>query len=228
MFPALPDSAAISPDDDVLPPFLLRKPRARPIHRPHWKFTPQKDLRLLRLVEEHGPNSWRLIAKHMDNRNSRQCRERWLNYLNPALNTQPWTAAEDALLEQKYAQMGPRWVFMMRFFPNRTNGMIKNRFQVLQRTSQTIFAAGCDDGEMLDIGSPAENGPASQFEFDARIYSMLDDRERPAVVPRVSRSVMAWNSGSWVRVRISRALNFIRSSLLDNSIGEGDGRGLDI
>jgi hypothetical protein len=182
MLPDFPVTPTTSPSDEALPPFRVRKPRANPTYRPHSKFSPQEDGRLLRLVEEHGANCWRLIAKRMDNRNSRQCRERWLNYLNPALNTQPWTEAEDALLEQKYAQMGPRWVFMMRFFPNRTDAMVKNRFQILQRRSQRISAAGCNTQDLPDIGSPAES---CQFEFDAMVYPMLDDREQPAVLPRL-------------------------------------------
>jgi hypothetical protein len=30
-----------------------------------------------------------------------------------------WTDPENALLEQTDGQIGSRWVFMMRFFPNR-------------------------------------------------------------------------------------------------------------
>jgi hypothetical protein len=144
--------------------------------RPHSKFTPQEDFRLLRLVEKHGSNCWRLIAKYMDNRNSRQCRERWLNYLNPALNMRPWTDAEDALLKQKYEQLGPRWVFMMRYFPNRTDGMIKNRFQVLQRKSRRLAAAPADR-EMM---SPGENHDANEFELEF-LSAMFGDREKPVI-----------------------------------------------
>jgi hypothetical protein len=121
---------------DQIPPAPSRKPRAKPVYRPHSKFTPEEDFKLRQLVGEHGPNAWRAIAKLMPDRNSRQCRERWLNYLNPNLNTEPWTAAEDCLLEQTYAALGPRWVYITQFFPSRTDAMLKNRFQVLQRKGQ--------------------------------------------------------------------------------------------
>jgi hypothetical protein len=144
------DSAVPSHDWEVLPPFLVPKQRSKPTYRPHSRFTAQEDVHLYRLVDKYGTKSWRLIAKHMPSRNSRQCRERWLNYLNPSLNNESWTAAEDALLGEKYNQIGPRWVYMMRFFPNRTDAMLKNRFQVLRRKamrhtlldSQNVSSAG--------------------------------------------------------------------------------------
>jgi hypothetical protein len=118
-------------EDD--PPFLIPKPRAKPIYKPHSKFTPDEDDALRKLVEEHGAHAWRVIGKLMPERNSRQCRERWLNYLDPNLNTDPWEEPEDALLLAKHEKHGPRWMFLCRFFPNRTDQMIKNRFQMLTR-----------------------------------------------------------------------------------------------
>jgi hypothetical protein len=152
---------------------MARKPRAKPIFRPHSKFTIDEDFKLRQLVNEHGPKAWRVIAKYLPGRNSRQCRERWLNYLNPALNTQPWTAVEDLLLEQTHAAIGPRWVYMMNLFPNRTDGMIKNRFMVLQRKNQRIaegekiYTTGSsveefsavEPGDAFAVDAPSSNGP---------------------------------------------------------------------
>lgn len=110
-----------------------RKPRANPVYKGRSKFSPDEDRELLALVEEYGTKNWILVAEHMPNRNSRQCRERYLNYLDPNRNTDPWTEDEDRLLEEKYAKYGPRWVHMVKFFPHRTDAMIKNRHMVLQR-----------------------------------------------------------------------------------------------
>jgi hypothetical protein len=118
---------------NLLLPFAFRKPRAKPVYKGHAKFTPQEDFRLCHLVRDHGANNWRLIAQYMPGRNSRQCRERWLNYLNPELNVHPWTPAEDALLEEEYQQLRGRWMLLLPCLPCRTDGMIKNWFQLLQR-----------------------------------------------------------------------------------------------
>lgn len=120
-------------EDTVDIPMSQRKPRANPVFKGRSKFTPDEDENLKSLVETYGTGNWVFIAKKMPNRNSRQCRERYLNYLNPELNTDPWTEEEDKLLEVKFAQLGARWVHMVQYFPNRTDAMIKNRYMLLQR-----------------------------------------------------------------------------------------------
>jgi hypothetical protein len=153
-----------------IPPTPIRKPRAKPTFRPHSKFTPEEDFKLCQLVGEHGANAWRAIAKFMPNRNSRQCRERWLNYLNPGRNTLPWTEAEDALLERTYEAIGPRWVFMMKVFPNRTDAMIKNRFQVLQRRTQRGFDA--------TVGKEKRGAEGPIEDIFASFGDLKEERER--------------------------------------------------
>jgi hypothetical protein len=68
----------------------------------------------------------------MPGRNARQREERWLNYLKPTLNTTSWTLEEDTLLIEKQREYGSRWAQFAKFFPNRTDGMVKNRFNQLQ------------------------------------------------------------------------------------------------
>ena len=131
----------------------------------HAKFTEREDNKLSDLVEEYGDKDWDFIASKMKGRNKRQCRERWHNYLSPSLNVSPWSPEEDALLIEKHGQCGPKWVRISKFFPNRTDTMIKNRFQMLKRQEQRrqrvdididfepIFAdLGCDmpfDGDFF-------------------------------------------------------------------------------
>jgi hypothetical protein len=174
--PVLPDLGHVL-RLDAIPPAPPRKPRAKPVYRPHSKFSPDEDFKLCQLVNEHGPNAWRVVAKFLPGRNSRQCRERWLNYLNPGLNSNPWTAAEDALLEQTYTAIGPRWVYMMRFFPNRTDAMIKNRFQVLQRKAQKSSEKEMTSPDMLS--SPGEaletNIPGVNLDSGLSCMPDLDD-----------------------------------------------------
>jgi hypothetical protein len=104
-----------------------------PRSKPHAKFTASEDAHLRSLLRLYGPTNWALIAERISGKTARQCRERWMNYLAPELNTRPWTAAEDALLKEKYRLYGSRWVAIAKFFTNRTDGMVKNRFLMLQR-----------------------------------------------------------------------------------------------
>lgn len=100
---------------------------------PKVKFTPSEDERLTSLVNRFGDSDWNLISQHMGNRNPRQCRERWTNYLSPTVNSSPWTPEDDRRLQELQAEFGSKWVKISHHFPNRTDTNIKNRWMVLQR-----------------------------------------------------------------------------------------------
>ena len=110
----------------------------RPAHKPHpkSKFTQEEDNLLRQLVAQFGENNWANLSEHMPHRNMRQCKERWQNYLSPKVCNAPWSNEEDALLEQKYKELGPKWVRIALSFPNRTDTNVKNRWLVLSRRSK--------------------------------------------------------------------------------------------
>ena len=103
------------------------------------KFTKSEDIVLINLVNELGTRDWDIIAARMPNRNARQCRERYLNYLSPNLSHEPWTPEEDRLLEQKLKEFGAKWVNISKYFKNRTDTMLKNRWLVLARRLNTTI-----------------------------------------------------------------------------------------
>lgn len=97
-------------------------------------FTKEEDEKLIGLVKCYGEkNCWREIADRMPNRNTKQCRERYFNYLSPNINNSPWTEKEDKLLEEKYEEYGSKWSFLKKFFKERSYINIRNRFIYLKR-----------------------------------------------------------------------------------------------
>ena len=114
----------------VTQPVQTSKPSGKSIK---CKFTPEEDQKLRELVQLHGTSSWKLVANLMVTRNHRQCRERWKNYLDPVLRNDPWTLEEDQLLVQKFSEFGPRWNKISRFFANRSDNNIRNRWQLMLR-----------------------------------------------------------------------------------------------
>ena len=114
----------------------------------HHKFTVEEDQSLKEIIARYGTTDWSMIAAKMPKRNARQCRERWLNYLNPDLNTDEWTPDEDKRLLDLHSQLGCRWVQITRAFPNRTDTMIKNRFNMLQRRKQREQPQEQEDSDM--------------------------------------------------------------------------------
>lgn len=98
-----------------------------------FKFTPEEDQQLIKLVNQYGTDAWLTIVDKMPWRNERQVRDRWFYYLSPDLNKGPWTEDEDQLLISKVKEFGPSWVYITQFFKNRTDVQIKNRWNVLCR-----------------------------------------------------------------------------------------------
>ena len=92
------------------------------------KFTAEEDARLIDLVRIHGNKAWKKIASIMKTRTTRQCRERYINYLSPNVTNGPWTAEEELLLIEKVQEMGPRWPKIAKYFQSRSDVNIKNRY----------------------------------------------------------------------------------------------------
>ena len=97
------------------------------------RFTPEEDNLLRYLVDMNGTSNWALIAAHFPARNKRQVKERWTSYLSPTLKAAPFTPQEDALLEEKINELGTKWVTILKFFPNRTDVALKNRWNMIKR-----------------------------------------------------------------------------------------------
>jgi myb proto-oncogene protein len=103
----------------------------------HDSFTPEEDRLLRKAVEELGADDrWRIVAERIPGRNSRQCKERWVNCLNPLRNTRPWTPGEDELLLAKQAEIGSKWAAISRLLENRTAVMCQSRFGKLRRAAR--------------------------------------------------------------------------------------------
>ncbi|OHS93079.1 Myb-like DNA-binding domain containing protein [Tritrichomonas foetus] len=100
---------------------------------PRSQFTKAEDATLKLLVEKYGTDDWVKVAKEMTSRDPRQCKERWFKYLSPDISHAEWTLAEDELLQAKYNLIGSRWHKIQKFFPKRTEIMLRNRWNLLQR-----------------------------------------------------------------------------------------------
>ena len=71
-------------------------------HHPPRQVNGRRGRTLRQGVAQHGAKEWaRWVPGHMNGRTAPQCRERWVNSLDPnkrAVIEAPWTAEEDAAL----------------------------------------------------------------------------------------------------------------------------------
>ena len=79
--------------------------------------------------------SWSTIAKQITGRNTKQCRERWNNFLDPSLNMGPWSTEEDAILCEGFRRFGSYWSMIAKLLKGRTQTKIRDRWKFLSSTA---------------------------------------------------------------------------------------------
>lgn len=109
------------------------------------KWSAEEDAILRRLVNEQlsslGEGNgkrivWNKVSQGFKGRSCKQCRERWINHLDPDVKKSEWTQDEDVMLLRFYETMPSKWAKIARQIPGRTENMVKVRWNALNRQAK--------------------------------------------------------------------------------------------
>lgn len=104
-------------------------------------WTSQEDELLFSWVERHGPTKWTECSKEIKGRCGKQCRERWVNILNPDVKKGNWSDHEQDVIFDNLSTYTTSWSAMSHILPGRTENSIKNYFysSVRRLKSNNLF-----------------------------------------------------------------------------------------
>eukprot|EP00668_Euglena_longa_P002987 GGOE01003485.1.p1 GENE.GGOE01003485.1~~GGOE01003485.1.p1 ORF type:complete len:312 (+),score=16.99 GGOE01003485.1:69-1004(+) len=116
-----------------------------------------EDEKLVKLVETFGARGWNQIAQHLPGRQGKQCRERYINHLDPRVCKEKWTTEEDLSIMAAYRHYGPQWSKISKLLPKpRTANATKNHWNSsLKKIYQETY------GDLNDEEAP--NDTAAQI-----------------------------------------------------------------
>uniref|UniRef100_A0ACD5ZI64 Uncharacterized protein n=1 Tax=Avena sativa TaxID=4498 RepID=A0ACD5ZI64_AVESA len=113
-------------------------PRARAtgaLSKASW--TAEEDEALTEAVRNHGHEhrKWATIARSLPRRTGKQCRERWINHMDPGIQqNKMWTEAEDRELIAAHKSCGNRWSVIARKLSGRSENSVKNHWNATRRS----------------------------------------------------------------------------------------------
>jgi hypothetical protein len=105
----------------------------------------------------HGSIKWCIVAENLPGRVGKQCRERWMNHLDPSVKKCKWSDEEDDTMIAMQRQFGNRWSEIAKSLPGRSENAVKNRWNSRLRKNQLRLKRA-----QAAMGAPVEASAAAK------------------------------------------------------------------
>ena len=139
------------------------------------KWGTEEDLALTKLVNDFGTKNWVVIATRLGtNRTGKQCRERWVNQLDPAICKEVWSPEEERILEQAHEKFGNKWAKIAKLLPGRSDNACKNKINGAIKRHQKQKVTDVTK-KNISLSSPKKNKGASKKTSSNGKKSSLDN-----------------------------------------------------
>jgi len=161
-----------------------------PVIKGKGSWTGEEDAILREKRRQYG-RKWAKIAAHLPGRQGKQCRERFVNHLDPELKKGEWTDDEEAILIAMHEVHGNRWANISKQLRGRSDNDVKNHwYSTIQRKFQQhgkeklIQAARQQVNMMQSIGTMPNQQPASQSQWPPGPYNQAMSAHPPPPPPQ--------------------------------------------
>lgn len=156
-----------------------------PVIKGKGSWTAEEDAILREKRRQYG-RKWAKIAAHLPGRQGKQCRERFVNHLDPELKKGEWTDDEEAILIAMHEHHGNRWANISKQLPGRSDNDVKNHwYSTIQRKFQQhgkekLIAAAMQQVNMMQsMGTMPSQQPVSQSQWPAGPYNQATSTHPP-------------------------------------------------
>ena len=99
------------------------------------RWSVEEDHKIKDLVALYNFN-WAKVSKLIDNRTPKQIRDRFINYLDPNLNSNPFTISENNKIINFVRENGKQWVKLSKLIIGKSPLSIKNKYFSLLRANK--------------------------------------------------------------------------------------------
>jgi hypothetical protein len=118
----------------------------------------REDELLTKVIGQHGTDSkWKKIAEEFNKasdecvyRHSKQCRERWINHLDPSIKRGDWTDEDDVKLLMGIVKSGRKWSEIAKILGDRTENAVKNRWHSLTKMYRSLRSPNDSEEESIE------------------------------------------------------------------------------